>query len=119
MFYTVKQLDWRKGDIIDREMRLDLCDGRVTDPDTLALMISFMAEAYQKVAVIQLVAGPVEDGLEECFVRTNSIDAPWFESNDPILRLKTRTRSTSVGDIVRVGGHTYYCASVGWIKVSD
>lgn len=119
MFFTVKHLNWEKGDAINREARRDLCDGH-GHHEVLASSVSLMGDAYERAATLRLEfpdAITVEEGLEVCFMLTNSIDSAWFESVDPRLIFKTRSRSTSVGDLVQVDRRLFICAPAGWVEL--
>ena len=56
-----------------------------------------------------------KEKLEIAFVKTNSIDSPWWE-NDKVtpMFLNGSCRSTSVGDHALVGTTKYVCDPVGW-----
>jgi len=70
-------------------------------------------EDYEKVAKVEC------DDLCDVFTLTNHIESEWTK-NPEILELcgmKTRYRSTSVGDVVVDGDKKYICESVGWSMI--
>jgi hypothetical protein len=49
---------------------------------------------------------------DECFELTNTIDKPWYDNEKVTCRIQGR--STSVGDVVVIGGKMFLCLNVGW-----
>jgi len=62
-----------------------------------------VAKAFKR-SDFELVAAAVGGfHLEEAYVMTNSFENPWWDNND-LHVVKTKTRSTSVGDVISRGG---------------
>ena len=100
---------------------------------TEALMNTFLGKEKEMISVIQsafedsprLVAmvevdksASVESKCEDAFVKTNTINMPWWrnEGVTPMFPEKT-CRSTSVGDMVLIGTEKFKCDSFGWSKI--
>ena len=94
--------------------------------------IKFNKENYEMVAEAFISESEelsnVDMILEWMFVRTNSIDSPWYKKKykkftNRINPLKEECRSTSVGDVVVIKGNdktTYWrCGHVGWEEVDE
>lgn len=53
--------------------------------------------------------------LESVYERTQSLHKPWQYECPPFIRpSRGSQRSTSVGDVIVVGGAGYFCAPMGW-----
>jgi len=80
---------------------------------------------YRHVADVLVDAdgGGVQKALEELWVMTQHLDAPWprqVEGHLITLHVDGRTvRSTSMGDIVEVDGRYYEAVSLGWKDITD
>jgi len=98
-----------------------------------ALMATLLGKEKEMVSVIQsdfedsprLVAmvevdksASVESKCEDAFVKTNTINMPWWrnEGVTPMFPNKT-CRSTSVGDMVLIGTEKFKCENSGWSKI--
>jgi len=62
-----------------------------------------------------LVAEVETDSLNEAYQLTNHIDKVWYENHGVKTFLKSR--STSVGDILRLNGKQYLVATCGFIEI--
>jgi hypothetical protein len=69
-----------------------------------------------------------EDALDQAYRSTNTIDDAWWKNDDvsPSDAVKARggARSTSVGDVVRLGFSdgtvaSWVCANFGWTPVTE
>jgi hypothetical protein len=80
---------------------------------------------YRHVADVLVDAdgGGVQKALEELWAMTQHLDAPWPRPVDGhliTLYVDTHTlRSTSMGDIVELGGRFYEAVSLGWKNITD
>lgn len=111
--YTVQQLNWEAAEAINRHARLDLTGGFV--PATDARNVRMLGAAYDTVAVLEIDdSESITEALETIFRLTNSIDAAWYESADERFVSKRPARSTSVGDVIRVGEELFLCAPMGF-----
>lgn len=68
-------------------------------------------EEYTPVAIVGT------ESVETAFEKTNHIDEPWW-NNEGVQRLGPETRSTSVGDVVVIGGTAMKVAGAGWEPVT-
>lgn len=66
---------------------------------------------YEKVAD---VAG---DDLDMAFQLTNTINKPWVHNQGVVCAVKKRMRSTSVGDVMAVGGRLFFVARSGFDEI--
>ena len=58
--------------------------------------------------------------LDQAFHDSNNISSTWVQ-NRSVTHIygSVRLRSTSVGDVVKLGGVPYLCASVGWKNLTN
>jgi hypothetical protein len=70
---------------------------------------SFRNEGYVGVATFEIETGETDAMLEEVYVRSQNITHAWRAHNP--------TRSTSVGDILRIGTDLYIVAGFGFEKL--
>lgn len=75
---------------------LTFCSTPVPLPDSLVLVAEF------------------DGDLETAFRFTNSIEQHWADAEDARLTVHSRTRSTSVGDVMELDGKFYIVAAVGF-----
>jgi len=55
---------------------------------------------------------------EVAFVKTNTIDMPWWKNKGVTPMFPNKTcRSTSVGDMVLIGTEKFKCENSGWSKI--
>lgn len=123
MRFEIFHINWEQGDNLDREVRRDLTEGVYERPEDIANAVSFMETSYDKIAIVELPDGwDLADGCEVCFILTNSIERPWIENVDPRVVWAIRSRSTSVGDLIRIKTSAnklveFYCAPIGFIRL--
>jgi hypothetical protein len=59
-----------------------------------------------------------DEAHSDVFRLTNHIDQPWWEN--PRVELITESRSTSVGDMIRLSdGRLLLCKNFGWSEVTN
>ena len=83
-----------------------------------AALKAWAASCYSPVAEVEANGADDMENLEIAFERTNHIMCDWRE-NEGVKALATRCRSTSVGDIVKIGHALYLCSPIGWTKLEN
>lgn len=80
--------------------------------------IPFESAYFEPVALLLEVDGP-----GDAFERTNTIDRPWHEADDVRLlgsaAVRGGARSTSVGDVIRIGDECLRVARAGFVPVTE
>lgn len=65
----------------------------------------------------ELVAEVFGKSLSDAFRLTNNIDKPWSKNKG--VKVIKESRSTSVGDVVKLGNELHRCEMAGWSKIKN
>ena len=67
---------------------------------------------------VDIEAKEAESALEDAYRLTNTIHRSWWE-NDGVIAHVSRTRSTSVGDVLEIDGRVFAVAACGFREIAS
>ena len=78
------------------------------------------ATGHVQVAIVELPDDMKSiDALEKAFQLTNHIDVPWWDNEEVTRTTQKDCRSTSTGDIVRIGTKSWRVLGIGWEEIPE
>jgi len=100
---------------------LDTLDDVKNPKETVSVVHAAFDEKPHLVAFVEVEKSwTVNEKLEYAFKMTNSIDDAWWNNKGVTAMFPEKgCRSTSVGDMILVGGSKFKCDDTGWSRVDD